>query len=333
MLKFKTLSYLFILPFIFILSGCEKEINDSDNTVRIPPDFDYSLTKDIDITVKVDHENDGKYYYKVEIFDSIPIINPEANLISKGIANPEQDYEATATILKTNTYIYIRQTYPDGQSVTKKAETSEDKILVNFEETSVKSITKSSSNVYSEMFKDGKYSSWLSTNNSYNVYTYLFEDCWPNLGDYDMNDLVMDIQNISYSKNTKNYIESMTITVVLRADGGVYKLAGAIQLDGIESGDVSSISRESEVNLTGEVFKRDPKNGTESKQKHAVIPLFDEAHAALGASSQSMTNTIKDGGNKTASKTINLTINFNDKTNITSSELSLKKLNVFIVGY
>ncbi|MBK5203789.1 MAG: LruC domain-containing protein, partial [Prolixibacteraceae bacterium] len=170
---------------------------------------------------------------------------------------------------------------------------------------------------------------------STNVYTYLFEDCWPNLGDYDMNDIVMDIQNISYSKNAKNYIESMTITVVLRADGGRYKLAGAIQLDDIESKNISSISGESEVNLTGEVFKRDPKNGTESKQKHAVIPLFDEAHAALGGvgTKLTMTNTIKDGGNKTASKTINLTINFNDKTNITSSELSLKKLNVFIVGY
>jgi len=129
---------------------------------------------------------------------------------------------------------------------------------------------------------------------STNVYTYLFEDCWPNLGDYDMNDIVMDIKNISYSKNADNYIESMTITAVLRADGGIYKLGGAIQLDGIEYGDISSISGESEENLAGEVFSRNP-NGTEKKQTYAVIPLFDEAHAALGAT-VTMTNT-GGGGN------------------------------------
>jgi len=109
MIKFKTLSYLFILSLIIILSGCEKEINYSD-TNKIPSDFDYSLTKDIDITVKVDNTYDNQYYYKVEIFDSIPIKDSEANLISKGIANPEQDYEATVTILKTIPYLYIRKT-------------------------------------------------------------------------------------------------------------------------------------------------------------------------------------------------------------------------------
>ena len=700
MLKFKTLSYLFIFPFILIMSGCEKEINDVDTQISIiPSDFDYSLTKDINLTVKVDDKYDGYYKYKVEIFDKNPISNSDADPISIGSANENLDYEASITVSKTLTYIYIRQTSPTKLSVVKMAETSEDNISVNFgTETSVKSITKASSfetkntggeseiddsgitktyttptsitqitatshtltagsnyiipagetysgtisfpstgtsylyiegtwaNTassidiksnkiiiqnggeitsaaafklsmgtssllfiadggtfdgnkisidqqsysynsieskivnYGEMecsamsnliglynygaltingtihagstnskilnkgiltvgdmtlhgvfqnantttitgkfladgalgvtminngffktnnltiqsstihnngqfiidndfitvstdvainiasgaiFKTNNYTSgsqstitmegnaifevtnkmYVSTKSylygptsgttyalarlhtmdaisqyqnlrcsgnieiessdygnddiicsgnakfveegssdftieptaynlggntpgvgdspedipfpiiesSTNVYTYLFEDCWPNLGDYDMNDIVMDIQNISYSKNANNYIESMTLTVVLRADGGVYKLGGAIQLDGIEYGDISSISGESEENLAGEVFSRNS-NGTEKNQTYAVIPLFDEAHAALGTT-VTMTNTRTDGeGNTTGSKTISLTINFNDNT-VSSSEISMKKLNVFIVGY
>ena len=710
MLKFKTLSYLFIFSLIFILSGCEKELNDSDtNTkINIPSDFDYSLTKDIDITVKVNDKYDGQYYYTVEIFDSNPIINHDANLLSKGSANQKQDYEATVTVLKTLNYIYIRQTSPTSPtklSVVKIKKISGDNISVDFvgTVTSVKSLTKSSAfttktnkgssdiddsditkeystpdiseltqitasskssitletgkkyiipaeetysgkitfpytdsylyiegtwnntsssvstngwkvivqnggkitstakttlkinsssilftadggiidgnNIsvtqnnesgskivnlgemgYSDMndiiglynygtltisdylttnssnakiFNEGtltinndtnnktsmqgtfqnsgivtitgdltsntsdfllinngpfeikqlkikgtiqnnckfivddtaklnssstlnisskcifkaatmdiagttinlesdailevNYLNFINSGASYiygsstgnyalarlykielgdwskptfdgnleiessdyptnenetsyncednvnfveegesdltiastecnidgnipeggdspkdipfpiiesstNVYTYLFEDCWPNLRDYDMNDIVMDIKNISYSKNSENYIESMTITAVLRADGGVYKLGGAIQLDGIESENINSILGESEDNLTGEVFNINTKNGTEKGQTYAVIPLFDEAHAALGAS-VTMTNTIKDGGNTPTSKTISLTINFKENTKLSSSDLSMNKLNVFIIGH
>jgi len=332
MIKFKTLSYLFILSLIIILSGCEKKINYSD-TNSIPSDFDYSLTKDIDITVKVDDKYDGQYYYKVEIFDSDPT-DPDANLISKGLANPEQPYVATVTILKTITYLYIRKTsYTEKETETKTVKTSEDNISVDFgtSVTSIKTKSSTTTDVYADMFKNGNYKSWLTTTYSYNVYTYLFEDGWPNLGDYDMNDIVMNVQRIRYKKYTNNFIENMELQVVLRAAGGVFKIGGAIQLDGIASEDISSISGESEDNLAGEIFNRNS-NGTESNQTYAVIPLFDETHAALGTS-LTITNTITGLKISTkAVKTISLTINFKENT-VSSSDLSMKKLNVFMVHY
>ena len=160
------------------------------------------------------------------------------------------------------------------------------------------------------------------------VYTYLFEDCWPDLGDYDMNDLVLDIKDITYGKNADNSIKSMTLTAVLRADGGSFKLGGAIQLDGVESDKINSVS--SNFDLTDYAFNTT--NGIESGQTYAVIPLFNEAHAAMGATQNTMTNTRTDGkGETVASKTINLTINFKDNSNVSSSDVSLKKLNVFII--
>jgi len=713
MLKLKTLSYLFILLFLLILTGCEKEFNDSDikasvsnnlSTAIIPSDFDYSLTKDINIEVKVDDQYSGEYHYLIEVFDSNPITNSDAILLSKGTANKDQDYGTTVTVPKTNTdaetvsYLYIRQTSPSGLSVIKMAEISDDDISVNFgTETAVKSLTKSSSfetkttgeaseiddssiireyttpagatpitatsgspytltagtnyiipagvtysgtistpnsdspslyiegtwennsesmidihkskiivqnggkitstvaSIFSmntssllfiadggtfdgnnlsidqnnktgseivnfgiincsdmieviglynygtltiggtlkaetsntEVLNEGNLivgesmksqgvfqnaatttingefistgsgfclinNGFFETNNltmqlstihnngkfiinndfttisntvtiniasgtifktkdytansgllvnmegnsifeitkdmylnnnislsgpasgtdyalarlnsirsaaswrhldchdniemessdysgvkincdgnakfveegssdftidatdynlggntfesgaptevpfpviesSSNIYTYLFEDCWPDLGDYDMNDIVLDIKNISYSKNAENYIESMNITAVLRAVGGAYKLGGAIQLDGVESGNISSISRTTDIDLS-DVNPFTTSNGIETGQTFAVIPLFNEAHAVLGVS-KTMTNTRTDGeGNTAVSKTITITINFNGNS-VSSSDLSMKKLNVFIVGY
>ena len=157
-------------------------------------------------------------------------------------------------------------------------------------------------------------------------YTYLFEDLWPNFGDYDMNDLVMDIQP-TYYKNSDNKIEKMTILITLRANGGALSLAGGIQLDNITSDEITSISRESDITLTGDVFQTE--NGLESGQQYAVLPIFDESHKAFGLSSTPLINTI-DGGETSDTKTTLYTIEFS--TPLESSDLSLSKFNVFIVN-
>ena len=158
------------------------------------------------------------------------------------------------------------------------------------------------------------------------TYTYLFEDTWPMLGDYDMNDLVLDVQP-TYSKNNRNRVTSMTITATLRAAGGTNKIGAAIQLDGVTASAISNVSRESSVTMTGEVFKTT--NGLESGQTYAVIPLFDEAHAALGVSSSLITNTNKGGGTADP-REIRITVTFADP--VDASSVSISKFNVFIVN-
>lgn len=158
------------------------------------------------------------------------------------------------------------------------------------------------------------------------AYTFVFEDNWPFLGDYDMNDLVIDIQP-SYSKNSDNKIESMSIEATLRAIGASKRLGAAIQLDQVLISAVQSASRTSSISLTGKVFK--VLNGLETGQTHVVIPLFDDAHEALGLSESLITNTSK-SGQRADSKTINVMITFT--TPVEASAVRIYNFNVFIVN-
>jgi len=69
--------------------------------------------------------------------------------------------------------------------------------------------------------------------------TYLFEDNWPYLGDYDMNDLVLDVKPI-YSTNASNKVTQLQLEVTLRASGATKRMAVGIQVDGITPVMISS---------------------------------------------------------------------------------------------
>lgn len=108
-------------------------------------------------------------------------------------------------------------------------------------------------------------------------YTYMFEDNWPTKGDYDMNDLVM---NIAF-KNHKSGKETvgMEIEATLCAIGAKKKIGVAFQIDGLLAGSVT------ETLLNG------TPTSLESGQKYAVVDLFENAHQALGAETGVFVNT------------------------------------------
>lgn len=155
--------------------------------------------------------------------------------------------------------------------------------------------------------------------------TYLFEDNWPYLGDYDMNDLVVDIAPV-YLKNKNNEVESMTLRIDLRAVGATKRLAVGIQLEEVEKSNVT-VSRSTNDGLSGQVFELI--NGLEAGQDKPVIPVFDDVHGALGLSSPQITNTTK-GNEKKATKSVTISVSFN--TPVKESSLTIDKLNVFAVN-
>ncbi len=101
------------------------------------------------------------------------------------------------------------------------------------------------------------------------AHTYLFEDSWPQRGDYDMNDVVMsvEIQHVTQGNKTKG----ARIITNLVAVGATKKLGAGFQLDGFPAASVS---------------------GSEGGQEYAVLPLFADAHAELGAPAKKAANTV-----------------------------------------
>lgn len=91
------------------------------------------------------------------------------------------------------------------------------------------------------------------------TYTYLFEDNWPALGDYDMNDLVMDI-TIS-NRTVKGNATAVTLTTKVRAVGATKPLYAFAQIEAPGAG-------------------------------RMLVPLFDgEVHRLMGAEPTQMINT------------------------------------------
>lgn len=165
---------------------------------------------------------------------------------------------------------------------------------------------------------------WNGTN-----VTYLFEDNWPLLGDYDMNDVVMDVTP-TYMTNSENKVTQLRLDVVLRALGATKRLAVGLQLDGIYPTMITNVTRSSKVGVNETVFSTDKTKGLENGQTFAVIPIFDIAFEALGKSSPEITNTIKGGGNSGSSMVVPINVIFN--TPVDREALSIDKFNLFLVN-
>ncbi len=158
--------------------------------------------------------------------------------------------------------------------------------------------------------------------------TYLFEDGWPYLGDFDMNDLVMDLTP-TYSMDGNNKVTQLRLDIELRAIGATKRLGVGLQLDGVSPSAITNVTRTNSTGINGSIFSL-LTNGLEQGQTYAVIPLFDVVHEALGRTSSVMTNTIKGSPNSVSSLSVPFTIIFN--TPIDKASVGLEKLNVFLVN-
>lgn len=119
------------------------------------------------------------------------------------------------------------------------------------------------------------------TETNLGTFSYAFEDNWPEIGDYDMNDVVVDM-NIVKFQNSANKVTKVALKGKLLSVGASKRNAVAVQLDGISAGSVKSVTY-SRSNLVGSVLKLGS-NGVESGQTNAVVTIVDDAHKAFGVS-------------------------------------------------
>lgn len=156
--------------------------------------------------------------------------------------------------------------------------------------------------------------------------TYMFEDNWPMLGDYDMNDVVLNMKP-EYTIDTDNKVTQLKLDVTLRAVGGIKRLAVGMQLDGITPNSISSVVRINDAGRDNSVFPASS-NGLEPGQTYAVLPIFDDVHKAIGIPAGTMINTIE--GGSVSPVGVSFVINFTSPVNL--ENVSIQKLNPFIVN-
>lgn len=164
-------------------------------------------------------------------------------------------------------------------------------------------------------------------------YSYLFEDQWPLYGDYDMNDIVMTIKKrkLELSKHN-NKVKEFKLEIELSAVGATKKIGAAIMFDGVLASDITKevAFGDDDDNLLIKDFNLNNYN-IENGQKHAVVPLFDDAHKTLGKDRYIQINTISSHSNNIKrTQTISFSIEFNTPT-LSAVAFNINKLNIFII--
>lgn len=148
-----------------------------------------------------------------------------------------------------------------------------------------------------------------------------FEDLWPNKGDYDFNDLVVDYR-FNQITNADNNVVEIAADLTVKAIGASFRNGFALQLNTLPE-NISSVTGQY---LSKDLFKL-AANGTEAAQQKAVIPVFDDAFKVLDYTG-SLVNTVK-GGTYVTPQSTSMVIKL--KTPVALSGLGTPPYNPFIV--
>lgn len=120
------------------------------------------------------------------------------------------------------------------------------------------------------------YNSYYPSSTTYG--TFAFEDNWPEMGDYDFNDLVVDYQ-FKHVMNASNKVVTMSPKFVVRAAGAGYRNGFGFAMD-LKPGDINTATG---AVLNAGIIKTNA-NGTEANQSNAVFVVSDNVHDLFGIS-------------------------------------------------
>lgn len=143
----------------------------------------------------------------------------------------------------------------------------------------------------------------------YAVYSYAFEDNYPKAGDYDFNDIVLNVTLPAAG----NDVKELKYKIDLRAVGAVKQLGAGLRIRGIDKNNVEEISfGAGAAQRTGSLNSGIFENASyEANGNELVIPLFGDAHYVYGytGAQRPMLNT----GNASAPLTDIYTLEVNVK--------------------
>lgn len=112
------------------------------------------------------------------------------------------------------------------------------------------------------------------------IYTYAFEDNWPWLGDYDMNDVVLVTRIDRITSKDGGKVSGLTINWELRAAGAAFTIAGAVQMDKVAAAAVASVESSHKGFGSGMFASQ----GLEAGSELAVITFFNDTKELLSTS-------------------------------------------------
>jgi LruC domain-containing protein len=177
------------------------------------------------------------------------------------------------------------------------------------------------SDVYDDYPEDPNAAYRVSYPSASSYGTLAFEDLWPQMGDYDFNDLVSDYR-YTFQINAQNQVSSMQCEFVIKAIG-----AGIHNGFGFEM----EVAPSAIASVTGSELHDDyitvSSNGTEASQSKAVIIVSDDVYEGF-TKKGGFINTVQEDGYLTPD-TIRIEVTFN--SSIAYSSLGSAPFNPFLI--
>lgn len=134
--------------------------------------------------------------------------------------------------------------------------------------------------------------------------TLAFEDNWPEIGDYDFNDLVLNY-SIQKVLNADYKIKDVNVALTINAIGGYYHNGFGFEWDFANS----NIEKITGQNLSKGLTNTNA-NGSETGSSNTVIIAFEDAYSLMSAGSGESVINVVEGGHYVAPYTQNISITF-----------------------
>lgn len=270
----------------------EEESENIFSSTKIPENFKWETLKNIDISLNVDDKFDGKYYYSLQVFDSDPR-DGKAALLDAGYVKKREPWISKATVSSALNELYIKETTPLNEINYYIIKIVNNK-LSDINRQSIQTLSKNAS------LPSGLKANTVNTKTPQDAFlgdivlspiTYSFEDSWPYMGDYDLNDCVLEIQIIKHIDHF-NMLNGVTLKTKVLAVGAKRRLAAAIKINDFMSNEIFTASY-SNPDWTKKHFALNA-NGIEIGQNLPVLPIADDLHSIFGLTETGIINTIND---------------------------------------
>lgn len=181
--------------------------------LNVPADFDWTVTRGVTLEVNAPEESVLWVYADADC--------SESSLKAKLFVSPGQVMRVTVDIPTANNVLYLK--YPISATETKVVKVNLVEATPSSRAAKGESILPVGENMLYGMyhFEVGKDEKGLAV--VINSGTLVFEDSWPDLGDYDFNDLVADYSvatHVSTGSEAQYQNERIDVSITIRAIGG-----------------------------------------------------------------------------------------------------------------
>lgn len=210
----------------------------------MPLDFDWSLSQDVELTLTTDVTT------RVFIYEDADL----TTLMCSMILEAEKPETINLTTLNSIDKLYLAYLDGEGNTVKRIIDVTQQQLR-----TRAFGIYGALTGVAETLpSTEGNNHLVFSPNNS--VYgTVLFEDMYPQLGDYDMNDFVIGYKK-QYGKD--DYTETLQITMQIRAIGGTLPFVPGVEVKGVDVDGLDVSWTSSDPRLSVEEASENDASGT-----------------------------------------------------------------------